>query len=111
MSALHLNIGRAKIVFVEDATAGPDHIVLRTTKSSREREALLLVHPKMKSLVVSRRSDENIAAVVAGGAAITRYTVIHPHATESNEAEIYQTAYEAALHLISSARASRSVSE
>lgn len=111
LSGLHLNIGRATVLFVEDASAGVDNIVLRTEKTSRNCSALVLVHPKMRSLVVSVRSDDNIAGVVAGGAAITRYNFIHPKAAELEEVNIYESAYENALKLIHSARAKRRVSE
>lgn len=111
LTTLHLNIGRANILFVEDASAGVDTMVLRTTKSFWDRKALLLVHPRMKSLVVSSKTDDNIAGVVAGGAAITRYNLFHPYATKLKEEEVYKFAYASALNLIHSARAIRSGSE
>lgn len=104
LNRLHLNLGRARIRFIADATPGADHIVLRTSDTIWNTEAKILVHPRMKHMVVGSRSNDAIAGLVASAAAVSRHIVFHPFTKEPAIQAVQDKANELALEFIASAR-------
>lgn len=104
LDTLHLAIGRARITFVEDAKPGPDQLIMRTHDKFLLHDAQILVHPRMKILVVSDKSDDNIAGFVASAAALTRYSLCLPWASEDKKAALKDRAHSIALRFIENAR-------
>ena len=104
LDKLHLSLGRARIRFVEDATPGPDNILLRTSDTFWNTEAKILVHPRMKHMVVSSRSSDAIAGLVASGAAVSRHIIFHPFTNEAAIDAVSKRANEMALEFIANAR-------
>ena len=105
LNTLHLNLGRARIRFVVDASPGADHILLRTSDTIWNTEAKILVHPRMKHMVVSSRSIDEIAGLVASGAAVSRHIIFHPFTNESAIDAVSKRASSLALEFIANARA------
>lgn len=108
LDKLHLSLGRARIRFIEDATPGADHIVLRTSDTIWNTEAKILVHPRMKHMVVSSRSSDAIAGLVASGAAVSRHIIFHPFTKESAIQAVQDRASSIALEFIANARTRQS---
>ena len=104
LDTMRLGIGRARIRFLEDATPGADHILLRTSDTIWKPEAKILVHPRTKHMVVSSRSNDAIAGLVASGAAVSRHIIFHPFTKESAIDAVSKRANEIALEFIANAR-------
>lgn len=107
LDRLHLGLGRARVRFVADATPGPDNILLRTSDTIWNTEAKILVHPRMRHMVVSSRSNDAIAGLVASGAAVSRHIIFHPFTNESAIDAVSKRANEIALEFIANARKSQ----
>ncbi len=104
LNKLHLNFGRARIRFIADATLGADHILLRTSDTIWNTEAKILVHPRMKNMVVSSRSSDAIAGLVASAAAVSRHIIFHPFTKEPAIQVVQDRANTLALDFIKNAR-------
>ncbi len=104
LDRLHLSWGRARIRFVADATQGSDNILLRTSDTIWNTEAKILVHPRIKHMVVGSRSSDAVAGLVASGAAVSRHIIFHPFTNESAVDAVSKRANEIALEFIANAR-------
>lgn len=104
LGTLHMAIGRARITFVEDAKYGTDQLVIRTPDKLFRHDAQILVHPRMRNLVVSDRSDDNVIGIVASAAALTRYSIFSPWASEEKKAVMQRRAHSLAVQFIENAR-------
>ena len=104
LNILHLNIGRARVNFVINAKSGHDHVITRTPDHIWRTEASILVHPKLKIAIVSKRSDDNIAGIVAAAAVSTRYILFHPFTSEDKRQKVQDHAHELAVEFIANAR-------
>lgn len=100
LNRLHLNFGLARVSFIEDARHGPDHIVLNTPDTALYPKASILVHPKRRSLVVGKATDENVAGLVVSAAVSTRYIVLHPFSSKEKREAQEERAVSMAIELI-----------
>lgn len=104
LNRLHLNFGLARVSFIEDARHDLDHIVLNTPDTVFRPQASILVHPKRRSLVVGKATDENVAGLVVSAAVSTRYIVLHPFSSKEKREAQQNRAVGIAIELINKDR-------